>query len=563
MDQELLNRRAEDVLARGTKMLADRGMLLDLWQEIADNFYPERGDFTYSRSLGSEFAAHLMDSFPVLVRRDLGNAITTMLRPRDRDWGEMSVLFDDNLDLISKQWLDWAWQRQRRAMYQPESQFTKATKEADHDFASFGQAVIRVQMNGGYTGLQFQTQHLRDCAWCENEEQVIDQVFVRRQPFARDLLNKYGEDRLHPKVIEMATQNGGRSAYERVPIIHIVVPYSQYDMSDLMMFRRTPLPYVSLYIDVNNRHVIEAVPSHTLQYVIPRWQTVSGSQYAYSPATIVGLPDARLIQAVTLTLLEAGEQYVRPPLIATEEVVRSDMQIYSGGVTWIDADYDERLGQALRPLTQDKSGMPVGFEMSDRQKEQLKEVFYLNQIRMPPIAKEATAYEVSQMVQEYIRNAMPLFEPMEYEYNGALCEEVFSQLFHAGAFGSPLDVPPQLQSRDIDFKFRSPLHDADGRQVGQKFLQTINMAAPIMQVEPGILSHVDIHQAFRDAVEGLDIPMQWMRPEKEAMQAIDQAHQAQAMQQVAQTGGGLAEAVKTVGQAGQELSKANAAAAGA
>jgi hypothetical protein len=39
-----------------------------------------------------------------------------------------------------------------------------------------------------------------------------------------------------------------------------------------------------------------------------------------------------------------------------------------------------------------------------------------------------TAYEVGQRIQEYIRGALPLFEPMEMEYNGALCERTFEIL---------------------------------------------------------------------------------------------------------------------------------------
>jgi hypothetical protein len=54
--------------------------------------------------------------------------------------------------------------------------------------------------------------------------------------------------------------------------------------------------------------LIHAMPVWTGFYRIPRWQTVSGSQYSYSPATVAALPDARLIQAMTFTLLEAGEK---------------------------------------------------------------------------------------------------------------------------------------------------------------------------------------------------------------------------------------------------------------
>ena len=60
--------------------------LRGLWQEIADNFYPERADFTIWRPLGTDFAANLMTSWPVMCRRDLGNQISTMLRPTARPW---------------------------------------------------------------------------------------------------------------------------------------------------------------------------------------------------------------------------------------------------------------------------------------------------------------------------------------------------------------------------------------------------------------------------------------------------------------------------------------------
>jgi hypothetical protein len=85
---------------------------------------------------------------------------------------------------------------------------------------------------------------------------------------------------------------------------------------------------------------MEEVSQWNREYSIERWQTVSGSQYAYSPATIVALPDARLLQAMTYTLLHAGEKIVDPPLIATEDVVRSDVALYAGGITWIDRDYE-------------------------------------------------------------------------------------------------------------------------------------------------------------------------------------------------------------------------------
>ena len=50
-------------------------------QDIAENFYPERADFTVNRSIGADFAEHLTTGYPSMVRRDLGNSFGSMLRP--------------------------------------------------------------------------------------------------------------------------------------------------------------------------------------------------------------------------------------------------------------------------------------------------------------------------------------------------------------------------------------------------------------------------------------------------------------------------------------------------
>src|SRR5687768_11829176 len=94
------------LIERGNKLFSKRSSVLTLWQEIADNFYPERSDFTYSHSLGDEFAAHLNSSYPIIVRRELGNAFSAMLRPRSEEWFAISVEREDQIDRAGKEWLE-------------------------------------------------------------------------------------------------------------------------------------------------------------------------------------------------------------------------------------------------------------------------------------------------------------------------------------------------------------------------------------------------------------------------------------------------------------------------
>ena len=54
----------KDLYGVGNDLFGKKSPLQSLWQEIAENFYPERADFTLRRSIGTDFAANLMTSYP-------------------------------------------------------------------------------------------------------------------------------------------------------------------------------------------------------------------------------------------------------------------------------------------------------------------------------------------------------------------------------------------------------------------------------------------------------------------------------------------------------------------
>lgn len=507
----------------GDQLFSSRGTLMMLWQEIAENFYPERADFTVKREIGDDYAGNLTTSYPLLVRRELGDSISSMLRPRGQEWFAISIEDDEDLDNSGKQWLEWATGVQKRAMYDRMSQFVRATKEGDHDFAAFGQPVISVEIDWSTTSLLYRNWHLRDVAWCERYNGTIGDIHRNWCPDVRTLMTIFGKDKLHANVTKLAD----KEPYRKIKCRHIVLPVDQYDGD-----QRYRTPYVSIYIDLENNHLISEVASWSQIYCIPRWQTVSGSQYAYSPAAVAGLPDARLLQAMTLTLLEAGEMAVRPPMIATKEAIRGDISLYAGGITWADAQYDERLGEVLRPITQDKGGLPFGLEVSEEKKAILQQAFYLNKLSLPPVdaGEKMTAYEVSVRTQEYIRNALPLFEPLEVEYNGGLCEMTFDALMRVGAFGPPDEIPQSLRGEQTRFKFESPLHQAIERQKGQKFLEAKGLLREAVEIDGSATALVDARLALREALSGIGVPAKWMRSEDD----VEAYAQQQAQQQEAQ-----------------------------
>ena len=167
---------------QGSDLFGKRKTLMSLWQELAEQFYVERADFTSCRYIGEELASNLTTSYPLIARRDLGNVISSMLRPRNQKWFDVSVLYQEEqekLDVESRRWLERATKIQRRAIYDKNAKFVQATKEGDHDYVTFGQCVISVEMNHKKNALLYRNWHLRDVVWLEDYDRSICQVFRR------------------------------------------------------------------------------------------------------------------------------------------------------------------------------------------------------------------------------------------------------------------------------------------------------------------------------------------------------------------------------------------------
>ncbi len=546
--------RPQELVERAVALFNVRKAITTLWQEISEHFYPQRADFTLTRYIGEEFAEQLFSSYPLIVHRELSNAFAAMLRPRRKNWFGITVDDEDKLTKSSKEWLEWATKRMKFAMYDRKAHFIRATSEGDADFAAFGQCCITREINwdAEQPHLLYRCWHLRDVAWDEMADGSVGEIYIKWKPTIKQLKQQFGEDALHPtmrnKKPDYVTDTYVSPQFMRAAI--------STDVYQGQTGQGKGYPWVLVYMDVMNKHIIHEQGTFSHGIILPRWQTVSGSQYAYSPATVAGLPDARLLQAMTLTLLEAGEMSVRPPMVATQDVIRSDIQLYAGGITWADAEYDERKGEVLRPITQDRRGLPMGYEVHSQQHELLAAAFYLNKLTLPPPTSDMTAFEVGQRVEEYVRAALPLFEPMEHEYNGALCEDTFDSLLRSGHFGAVTDIPRELQGRDVHFRFISPLHEAIERKNASEFLESADLIERAMALDPTAGAVMDVSSSLRAAIEGVGLEQRHIRSDEEAKQIIARAQAIQEAQQEA-------ELAATAGDAAQKFSAAEAARAGA
>jgi hypothetical protein len=209
----------------------------------------------------------------------------------------------------------------------------------------------------------------------------------------------------------------------------------------------------------------------------------------------------------------------------------------------------------VRQLPIDGSGLRWGGERETVVMESIKAALFLNQIDVPYPEGDMTATEYRGRVEQYIMRALPLFEPMEVEYNGALCEGTFDLLLDMNGFGGLFaDMPQILRGQDIRWTFESPLQAATERAKSQAFLQTAELLKVAAEADPTTIHDVDVSAAFRDAITGTGAPADWVVPKEKADAAKAMAAKAQQAKMQMEGMAAMADVASRAGQAGADLS---------
>jgi hypothetical protein len=532
---------AKELMKRGNKLFEAKAPFDSLCQEIAVNFYSARADFTTKIELGNEFASHQVDSYPELVRRDLANAFASMLRPSNQQWFQAHVDDDLEQDNSVRAYLEYMNKVTSRILYDPATNMRRTAAEADNDLAAFGNAVVSIVDNRQRDGIVMRAWHLRDCAWAEDEIGNVSALHRKQKITLGNLARQFGADKCPMK----HRYKLDKDPMFEITIRHCAIAKDNYDpYGSKKSFGG--LPFYSVWYTEEGELLAE-VPEPSMPYIVPRWSKVSTSQYAFSPATIIALPNARLIQRMMLTLIEAAEKTVDPPLVATHEAIKSEVDLSAGGITWVDREYDERLGEAIRPLNLGRN-VGLGVDLLERQRQMLAEAFYLSKINLPQ-SREKTAYETARLVEEYVRNALPLFEPLEDEYNATLLDAVMSRGLRLGAYGPPDMIPEALRGKDVRFRFVNPLREAMAKRKVMAFQESTQILAAAAQFKPEALAAIDVNAMMRDALHGAGAPAGWMKSEEMMAQEQAAAIQMQQMQQLAGMVGAGADVAKKVSQA--------------
>lgn len=546
-----MDTRAKDLIQIGDSLFSKKHQWDQLCQEIAINFHPMRADFTTPFTLGTDFSTDLMESYPVQARETLGNAPSAMLR--QGDWFAVQTGFEEiDEDPTNARWLEYATGHFRRQIYDRRANFVRATGEADHDWVTFGNPVLSVEESPGRDHFLFRSWHPKECAWMENGVGKIDHIQRSMPMTARNMkLKAAWKGKLHQNILTAAEKEPTKEFKVR----HTVLPFDEIYGSDKAKRRQyRDNPFCSLYIDCEHEEVLGEGPLPLFNYVIPRWRTVSGFPQGFSPATINALPDGRMLQSLARIILEAGEKAVDPATIAKGEIFRDAVNMYAGGMTYVDLEEDDDIRKVFQTI--DTGGnLSVGLEMKQDVRNLIAESFLLNKLMLPS-AREMTAFETQARLDEFRRAALPFFGPIESEYHLPLLDVAFQMAVRNEAFDIK-EMPRALSEKEVTFTFESPLNTAEGRQNVQAFQESVQILAGAAQFDKTIPTLMDFKKMTKDAIRGTRAQADWFADEDVQQSEEEQQGQvdglmkaAELLQGGAAVGGQVADTAVKLQQAG-------------
>ena len=321
----------EELLRRYKTLKADRGNWEAQWEDTARYMAPRRQGFISRRESGDRrIIPQIYHPIGIQCVQTLAAALHSLVMNPATPW--LRLRFADDAvddDPQARAWIGDLSKRILVALSSPKTTFFTHANQLLEDLSAFGTAVmyIGVQANGH---LYCRTYSVGECLVAENRYGAVDTVLRESRYTVRQAVDEWGKS-----VSKRTMEYYDKGKYdETIRIVHSVMPRDKRAYP-----RKDPgnMPVEVCYFEVEGCHLLEETGSEEMPYVVPRWGVASGEVYGRSPA-MTALPQVKVIQAVTKTILIAAEKAADPPLGVPHEGLMSPVRNQPGGLTYLKGD---------------------------------------------------------------------------------------------------------------------------------------------------------------------------------------------------------------------------------
>ena len=535
------------LVKRKGKLKAQRGSWETHWQDLSNYVLPNSADFNTKRSRGDKRTTLLYDSTGVHANEMLAAGLHGMLTNPASNWFSLRVK-DDSQDTGSsseaKQWLEDTTNVVLSEIAAPSVAFPSHIHEYYLSLCSIGTACMFVGEPSTREGISFRAIHIDEIFIAENADGIIDTVFRSFKMTVRQIVQKWGEESLSPRIKRMYEK---QEFDKEIDLLHCVYPRDDVDKGKRAA---TMLPVASVYIDEKENHVLAEGGFHEMPYMVSRWSKTVGEVFGRSPA-MTALPDIKMLQEIMKTTIKAAQKVVDPPLLVPDDGVLGPIRTIPGGLNY----YRASSGARIEPLLTG-GNIGISYEMMTDLRDRIRTTFFLDQLQFQG-APRMTATEVVERTERTLRLLGPTLGRLQSEFLGPMIERIYGVLSRAGRLPGP---PESIAEQELKIEYVSPLARAQRQSETQGIMRTLEFIGPIAGMDPQAAQVVKGADTVRHIAELNGVPPMLLKSNEELMEEAKAQQEAQAAQQQMMQGAQVmdmmqkgANVAKTAGDAGLSL----------
>lgn len=530
-----MDSRAQDIIRQHSQMEGERGTWENHWKEIAERILPRQDWFQASnKTQGDKRTEKMFDATASLALERFAAAMESMLTPRTQHWHKLKVT-DSYLSKNKQvnQYLDEVTQILFQVRYSPKANFASQAHEAYMSLGAFGTGALFVDDIIG-KGIRYKSIHLSEIYFAENHNGVIDKVHRKFEMTARQAAQKWGADNLPEKMKSMLEVNP-EATFE---FIHCVKP-NEERMNGRKDYRG--MPYSSYYLSIEGLKVMSEGGYQSFPYAVSRYVTSPKEIYGRSPAMLV-LPDIKMINEMSKTVLRAAHKAVDPPLLLQEDGVLQAFNARPSALNF--GGINERGEQMVRPL-ETGANVNLGLDMMEQRRKVINDAFLITLFQILVDAPTMTATEAMLRAQEKGALLAPTMGRQQSEMLGPMIERELDILARAGVLPEMPDELREAQG-EVQIEYISPLNRAQRAEDGVAILRTLESVTGLAQFDPDVLMVFDSKKIARELADINGVPAKVLRSEEEIAYMKDQQAQQQQLAQLLEAAPVVANSAKTL-----------------
>ena len=542
----MADKAALDILRRLERLKKQRTTWESHWQEIADFMRPRKADITKTQQTpGNKRTEKIYDGTAINSAELLAASLHGMLTNMSTPW--FSLRFTDiamNEVDEAKEWLEETENVLYAAFHR--SNFQEQVHELYDDLILFGTAVMLIEPDKEES-FRFSTRHIAECYLAEDENGRVDTVYRKFRMFARAAISQFGAANVGDTILKTAE----RDPYEQVQILHCVMPRSERSVGKISKINK---PWASFYIEPDQKLVLSESGYDEMPYVVPRWLKSSYELgYGRSPS-MNALADTKVLSKMSEITLRAAQKQVDPPLMVPDDGFMLPIRTVPGGLNFYRAGTRDR----LEPL-QTGANNGLGLQMEEQRRQAIRGAFYVDHLVLSQ-GPQMTATEVLSRTESAMRILGPVLGRLQAE----LLQPLIGRCWNIMLRGKNLPVaPPMLNAADVEIEYVSPLAKAQKQGEVQAMVRLLELLQPLMQLDPGIVDHIDADGLAKHLISVLGVPATVTRGADEVAniraQRQQQQQEAAAIQesmQAAEAAGNAAPAINAVNDMSAETGDA-------